>query len=89
MVGVRIHNQGNAEAHNFSVVWLSAEPAEAGLSWAVASLAPDAYKWVQDPYTYTGRGHFRTHAIVDSDGDVGEWNEDDNEAYFEVDVVHP
>lgn len=89
MVGVRIHNRGETVASNFTVVWLSGEPGEAGLSWAVASLAPDAYKWVQDPYTYTGRGHFRTHAIVDSDLDVDEIDEDNNEAYFEIDVLHP
>jgi hypothetical protein len=86
MVGVRIHNQGGTEALNFKVVWISGEPVN-GMEWTVTSLAPGAYKWVQDPYTYTGHGHFNTTAEVDSDGDVDETNEDNNEFSWEIDVT--
>jgi hypothetical protein len=88
MVGVRIHNQGGTEARNFKVRWLSGEPS-ASMEWTVTSLAPGASKWVQDPYTYTGRGHFNTRAFVDVDDDVDEINEDNNELTKEIDVVHP
>jgi len=85
-VGVKIHNQGGTEAHNFKVIWRSGEPASV-LELTVTSLAPGASKWAQWPYTYTGHGHFNTTAEVDSDGDVDELDEDNNEASWELDVV--
>jgi subtilase family serine protease len=45
--------------------------------------------WIDNTYTYTGRGHFLTHAIIDVDGDVHETDEDNNEAWLDIDVVHP
>ena len=86
-IGVKVHNQGNAVAHNFKVVWLSGEPIMS-LEWTVTSLAPGAYSsWLQSPYRYTGHGHFTTRAIVDSDGDVDEIDEDNNERTKEIDVI--
>jgi hypothetical protein len=86
-IGVKVHNQGEGEAHNFKVVWRSGEP-DGELEWTVSSLAPGAYSsWLQAPYTYTGHGHFNTHAIVDSDGDVDEIDEGNNEMTKEIDVI--
>jgi len=86
-VGVKIHNQGGTEARNFKVVWLSGEPIN-GMEWTVTALAPGAYSnWLESPYTYTGHGHFTTRAIVDSDRDVDETNEDNNESTRAIDVT--
>jgi hypothetical protein len=86
-IGVKIHNQGETAAHNFKVVWRSGEP-DGEVEWTVSSLAPGAYSsWLESPYTYTGHGHFTTRAIVDSDGDVDEFDEGDNEMTKEIDVI--
>jgi hypothetical protein len=86
-VGVRIHNDGGSDAAGFDVSWISGEPS-GGCDWRVTSLAAGASRWQQCEYTYTGRGHFNTHAIVDVGGDIDEQWDDNNEAWLEIDVVH-
>jgi hypothetical protein len=86
-VGVRIHNDGGADAGAFRASWISGEPS-GGCDWSVTSLAAGASRWLQCPYTYTGRGHFNTHAIVDVDDDIDEISEGNNEAWLEIDVIH-
>jgi hypothetical protein len=85
-VGVKVHNQGDTEAGSFKVIWRSGEPGSV-LEWTITSLAPGASAWAEWPYTYIGHGHFTTYAEVDSDGDVDELDEDNNEAYREIDVT--
>jgi hypothetical protein len=87
-VGVRIHNIGSTDATGFNVKWISGEPS-GGCDWRVTSLAAGASRWQQCEYTYTGRGHFMTRAIVDVDDDVDEESEDNNEAWLDIDVLHP
>jgi subtilase family serine protease len=87
-VGVRIHNDGGTDANGFNVSWISGEPSD-GCDWRVTSLAAGASRWQQCDYTYTGRGHFMTRAFVDVDDDIDEDSEDNNEAWLEIDVLHP
>jgi hypothetical protein len=86
-VGIHVHNEGGGDAGAFRAVWYSGEPS-GSCEWSVTSLAAGAHRWLQCPYTYTGRGHFNTNAIVDVDDDVDEAHDDNNEAWLEIDVVH-
>jgi hypothetical protein len=86
-VGVRIHNDGDRDAAGFNVSWISGEPSR-GCDWRVPSLAAGASRWQQCEYIYIGHGHFNTHAIVDVDDEIGEFDDDNNEAWLEIDVVH-
>jgi hypothetical protein len=88
LVRVQIHNDGGAEAAGFNVKWISGEPSRS-CDWRVTSFGPGAWRWLQCDYTYTGRGHFMTRAIVDVDRDVDEESEDNNDAWLEIDVLHP
>jgi cellulose 1,4-beta-cellobiosidase len=85
-VGVKVHNQGGTEAHNFKVIWRSGEPGSV-LEWTITSLDPDESAWAEWSYTYIGHGHFNTHAEVDFDGDVDELDEDNNEESRDIDVA--
>ncbi len=88
LVRVRIHNDLGPISTGFNVKWISGEPS-GGCDWRVTSLGSGAWQWKQCEYIYTGRGHFNTRAIVDVDGDIDEENEDNNEAWLEIDVLHP
>ena len=86
-VSIHVHNGGGTDTGTAKVIWYSGEP-DGQRVWYVGINAGNDH-WIDNTYTYTGRGHFLTHAIIDVDGDVHETDEDNNEAWLDIDVVHP
>lgn len=76
-VSLRIENQGNGEAKNFTVKWW-ATSSDLGRQFTVSSLPAGEVKAFGFTYTYHTSRNQRTRLVVDSGNAVNETNEDNN-----------
>ncbi len=86
-VRIGIKNNGNIAAEDFYWEWWGTAYNYACREH-VASIAPNSTKVVTCNYTYGGWSTYATKAMVDSDNDVGESNEDNNVYQENVVPIH-